>query len=58
MGGFVLRSALRRTLRQVRHLSPVRPRHADGLVGQVYRQVERDFGMLAPPIALPVWAAE
>jgi AhpD family alkylhydroperoxidase len=30
----------------------VRPRRARGLVRDVYRQVERDFGMLAPPIAL------
>jgi alkylhydroperoxidase family enzyme len=45
--------ALRRSLAQIRHVTPVRPgRAADQLVGRVYRQVERDFGMLAPPIAL------
>lgn len=48
----LLRTALRRSLRQIRYVTPVGPRHATGLVAQVYRQVERDFGMLAPPIAL------
>ncbi|AXB47381.1 carboxymuconolactone decarboxylase family protein [Amycolatopsis albispora] len=47
-----IRLALRRTLQQVRHVRPVRPRAATGLVKAVYRQVERDFGMLAPPTAL------
>ncbi|MBN6036966.1 carboxymuconolactone decarboxylase family protein [Amycolatopsis sp. 195334CR] len=47
-----IRLALRRTLKQVRHVRPVRPRSATGLVKAVYRQVERDFGMLAPPTAL------
>ncbi|UJW33032.1 carboxymuconolactone decarboxylase family protein [Saccharothrix sp. AJ9571] len=47
-----VRLALRRTLKQVRHVRPVHPRAATGLVRAVYRQVERDFGMLAPPTAL------
>ncbi|HET6704167.1 carboxymuconolactone decarboxylase family protein, partial [Amycolatopsis sp.] len=34
------------------------PRRARGLVRDVYRQVERDFGMLAPPIALHSAAPE
>ncbi len=48
----VVRVALRRTLREVKYVEAVRPRRARGLVKDVYRQVERDFGMLAPPIAL------
>lgn len=44
--------ALRGSLNQVRHVTPVRPAAATGLVAQVYAQVERDFGMLAPPTAL------
>lgn len=47
-----LRVALRRPLREVRHVRAVPMRRATGLVRRVYRQVERDFGMLAPPIAL------
>jgi AhpD family alkylhydroperoxidase len=39
-------------LRQVRRVSVIRPSLATGLVARVYTQVERDFGMLAPPIAL------
>ncbi|MFD0592043.1 hypothetical protein ACFQZ4_05300 [Catellatospora coxensis] len=40
------------TLRHVRHVAPVHPAAATGLVGEVYHQVEAEFGMLAPPIAL------
>ena len=39
-------------LTQVRYVSPVRPRVARGLVGRVYEQVEREFGVLAPSVAL------
>lgn len=48
----LVKLALRRALREVRYVRPVRPRQATGLVRGVYRQVERDFGMLAPPVAL------
>jgi AhpD family alkylhydroperoxidase len=48
----LVRRALRRSLDQIRHVEPVRPRQAGGLVARVYGQVERDFGMLAPPVAL------
>jgi AhpD family alkylhydroperoxidase len=48
----VLRTALRRSLAQVRYVAPVRPAAADGLVAGVYRQMEDEFGMLAPPVAL------
>lgn len=54
----VVRVALRRTLREVKYVDVVRPRRARGLVKDVYRQVERDFGMLAPPIALHSAAPE
>jgi len=52
MAGKLIRTALRSTVRHVRHVSPVRPRHAAGLTADVYRQIERDFGMLAPPMSL------
>lgn len=52
MGWALVRAALRRAVGQVRHVTPVRPRSAGDLVARVYQQVERDFGMLAPPIAL------
>ncbi len=54
----LVRVALRRTLRDVKYVDVVRPRRARGLVRDVYRQVERDFGMLAPPIALHSAAPE
>lgn len=62
MTGTVMRTALRRSLAQIQHVRPVRPADADGLVARVYRQVEDEFGMIAPPIALhspspPVLAA-
>jgi AhpD family alkylhydroperoxidase len=47
-----MQAALRRSLDQVRHVTPVRMSAADDTVGRVYRQAERDFGMLAPPLAL------
>jgi alkylhydroperoxidase family enzyme len=39
-------------LTQVRYVSPVRRGAAQGLVGSVYEQVEQEFGILAPSIAL------
>lgn len=53
----LLRTALRRSLDQVRHVAPVRAAGSNGnspddTVARVYRQAERDFGMLAPPVAL------
>lgn len=56
------RAAGRVALTHVGHVTPTEPSSATGLVGEVYRQVERDFGMLAPPVALhspapPVLAA-
>ncbi|GAA3795768.1 carboxymuconolactone decarboxylase family protein [Sphaerisporangium flaviroseum] len=52
MGKLLSRVTLPGTLSQVRHVTPVRPREATGLVTRVYAQVERDFGMLAPPMLL------
>lgn len=48
----VIRMAGRRTLAQVQYVSPVPPALAGGLVAAVYAQLERDFGMLAPPVIL------
>lgn len=45
-------------LTQIRYVSPVRAAAADGLTAQVYRQLERDFGLLAPPVTLHSPAAE
>jgi AhpD family alkylhydroperoxidase len=48
-----MRAAMRRlALDQIRYLTPARSDSADPLVGRVYRQVEREFGVLAPPVAL------
>ncbi|GGQ18305.1 carboxymuconolactone decarboxylase family protein [Streptosporangium pseudovulgare] len=52
MGGTLARLMRPGTLIQVRHVSPVRPRAARGLVARVYRQLEDDFGLLAPPVML------
>lgn len=52
MTGSLLRTALRRSLDQVRYVTPVRVTGSDDTVARVYRQVETDFGMLAPPVAL------
>jgi alkylhydroperoxidase family enzyme len=52
----------RATVAQLRYVSPIPPGAARGLVAEVYAQVQREFGMLAPPITLhspapPVLAA-
>jgi AhpD family alkylhydroperoxidase len=39
-------------LTQIRYVSPVRRRAAQGLVGHVYDQVKQEFGVLAPSVAL------
>ena len=58
----LVKLALRRAVREVRYVEAVPMGNARGLVREVYRSVERDFGMLAPPMALhspspPVLAA-
>ena len=52
MAGSLLHTALRRSLDQISYVTPVRVTGADDTVARVYRQVEQDFGMLAPPVAL------
>lgn len=52
MGGLLVRRAVRRSLAQVRHVTAVPPGSAAPAVERVYAQVERDFGFLAPPVAL------
>nr|WP_311132382.1 carboxymuconolactone decarboxylase family protein [Nonomuraea gerenzanensis]SBO95865.1 alkylhydroperoxidase like protein, AhpD family [Nonomuraea gerenzanensis] len=52
MGRLLARVTERGVLAQVRHVSPVPPRAARGLVGRVYGQLVRDFGMAAPPVLL------
>ncbi len=57
MSNPVMRRALRRATAQIRYVRPVPPGAATGLVRAVYAQMERDFGMLAPPVALHSAAA-
>lgn len=52
MAPTLVRLYLRRSLRRTRHVKAVPTRAARGLVAEVYRQVERDFGMMAPPVGL------
>jgi alkylhydroperoxidase family enzyme len=52
MNKFLIRKAVRRSAAQVRYVTPVPPGAARGLVAEVYAQSERDFGVLAPPVAL------
>jgi alkylhydroperoxidase family enzyme len=48
----LLARGLRSAQGSIRYISPVRPRAARGLVAKVYKQIERDYGFLAPPITL------
>lgn len=52
MGTFLARATRRITLSHIQYVAPVTPRDATGLVSRVYDSVERDFGMLAPPVSL------
>jgi AhpD family alkylhydroperoxidase len=52
MSGLLSRTTRGATLAQIRHVEPIRPAAAGPDVAAVYRQLERDFGMLAPPVAL------
>lgn len=45
-------------LAQIRYVTPVRPGRATGVAERVYRQMEREFGVLAPPVALHAPAPE
>nr|AGO97158.1 hypothetical enediyne protein [Streptomyces sp. CNT-179] len=48
----ILRAAVRRSLNDVRHVRPAPPGRARGEVAELYGRVERDFGVLAPPVAM------
>jgi AhpD family alkylhydroperoxidase len=56
MSRMFIRTARRSSLAQIRHVRPVRPDERGGsgpdLVARVYAEIEREFGMLAPPMAL------
>jgi alkylhydroperoxidase/carboxymuconolactone decarboxylase family protein YurZ len=54
MKNAIMANGLRRSIAQIRYVSPVTPgsASADGLVASVYSQAEQDFGMVAAPIAL------
>lgn len=52
MIGLLVRLAVRRSLNDTRHIRVVKPRHAKGLVAEVYRQAEDGFGVLVPPTAM------
>lgn len=54
----ILRAAVRRSLRDVRHVRPVTSRAARGTIATLYRRLEREFGVLAPPVALLAPAPE
>lgn len=59
MGALLTRLMARGSLAQIRHVAPVRPgRAVPDLVARVYAQMARDFGMLAPPVALHAPAPE
>lgn len=46
------RRPLRRAINEVRYVEPVPYGRSTGVVRRVYLETERDFGMLAPPVAL------
>lgn len=60
MSGAGVRDTVMRglALAQIRYVAPVRPGASERLVDRVYRQVERDFGVLAPPVAMHAPAPE
>jgi AhpD family alkylhydroperoxidase len=53
VSGNIIRVGLRKgSYAQVRHVAPVRFGAADDVVADVYRAMEHDFGVLAPPVIL------
>jgi alkylhydroperoxidase family enzyme len=52
MKSAIMANGLRRSLAQIRYVSPVMPGTASGVVATVYAQAEKDFGMVAPPVAM------
>ncbi|MEU6094763.1 hypothetical protein [Streptomyces sp. NPDC047079] len=51
-GDFIRRRLRAGSFAQVRYVTPIRYPEARGVVADVYRGVEHDFGVLAPPILL------
>jgi alkylhydroperoxidase family enzyme len=51
-------SARRASLSHIRRIVPVAPSGATGVVDTVYRRMEAEFGLLAPPVALHAAAPE
>jgi AhpD family alkylhydroperoxidase len=58
MTSVLVRKASRKTLAQIRYVSVVAPDEARDLVATVYADAEREFGVLAAPIALHAPAPE
>ncbi|MDG4793444.1 carboxymuconolactone decarboxylase family protein [Micromonospora sp. WMMD1082] len=58
MSSLFSRSARRASLSHIRRIAPVPPGSATGVVVRVYGQMEAEFGMLAPPVALHAAAPE
>ncbi|HEY1624226.1 MAG TPA: carboxymuconolactone decarboxylase family protein [Streptosporangiaceae bacterium] len=52
MKSAIMANGLKRSLAQIRYVTPVMPGAASGVVASVYTQAEHDFGMVAPPVAL------
>lgn len=48
----VVKAVLRGALKDVRYVRAVAPGRAEEPVARVYAQIERDFGVLAPPVVL------
>lgn len=52
MSNAFLTKGVRRSLGEIRYVKPVMPGSATGLVASVYEQAERDFGLIAAPVAM------
>ncbi|MYV66900.1 alkylhydroperoxidase, partial [Streptomyces sp. SID2131] len=48
----LVRLMLKGSLRQIRHITVVPPTRSDDTVAEVYAQARREFGVVAPPLAL------
>ncbi|MEV0963553.1 alkylhydroperoxidase [Streptomyces sp. NPDC049910] len=48
----IVRAVLRGSLRDIHHVKAVAPGRARGLTAAVYTRAEREFGVIAPPLAL------
>ncbi|MGX6602030.1 carboxymuconolactone decarboxylase family protein [Micromonosporaceae bacterium Da 78-11] len=58
MTSLFARTARRLSMGHVRRVRPVLPSAATGIVATVYRRMESEFGMIAPPVALHAAAPE